>query len=97
MKIPQIKPEWILWGVAIGAGFVWMRGLNRTVADVSETVAGVPGSLFQGASSGLLGIPRTDTPEAVSRCQQALAEGNDWEASFYCPASKWWGGVWDGR
>lgn len=91
----NIKPEWVLWGVAAGAALLWMRGLNRTVADTSETIFSLPGSAVQGTLSGLLGIPRTDTPEAQDKCAAALAAGDDWTASFNCPAAKAIGGWFD--
>lgn len=93
----SIKPEWILYGVALGVGVLWLRGFNRSVADTAETVTALPFSLFQGAAAGVVGVPRTDTPEAQSRCQAALNAGDDWEASFYCPASTWLGGLFDGK
>lgn len=93
----KIKPEWIFYGLAIGAALIFLPGALRRIG-------GAPGEVIGGAldSAGSLfmentPLPNTRTPENIERCKAALAAGNDLEASFYCPAGTWIGGLFDGE
>lgn len=97
--LKTIKPEWIFWGIGIAAGVLVVNRLldGRLLTGAVSTVARAPVDAFYGASEGLLGLPDTRTAESRTLCEQAQAAGDDWKASFYCPAATWLGGLFDGK
>lgn len=55
-----------------------LQGAVTAVDDVvSESVQSI---------GEVVGVPRTDTPDAERLCQEAIAKGDSWNASLYCPA-----------
>lgn len=90
-------------GGAVGVGFLawWlMRGTAGIAEDASRAAVGVATGAATGAVIGVgdaVGLPDTRTKASQDKCKQAMADGNDWAASFYCPASTWVGGLFDGR
>lgn len=100
---PGIKPIWIVYGVAAGLGvFLLNRALDGrlisgAVTSVAGAVAQVPVDVVFGVTDALIGLPDTRTAQTQTACEKAKAEGNDWEASFVCPASDWFGGLFDGK
>lgn len=94
-----IRLEWVLWGAGIGAGILILNQIlsGRLLTQTAAATARAPVDLYIGATEGLLGLPDPRTPENQSKCDAALKAGNDWEASFYCPASKAIGGWFDGE
>lgn len=97
MKIPTIKPEWILYGVGVGVALLALNALigGRLITSAASTVGRAPADAFYGITEGLLGLP--DTRNTKSECEAARAAGNDWEASFICPATTWIKGLFDGK
>lgn len=99
MKIPAIKPEWVLWGVGAGVGLLAINALlgGRIVSGAAGAVARAPVDAFIGGAEGLFGLPDPRSAESQTRCDAARATGDDWVASFVCPAGSWVRGLFDGR
>lgn len=99
MILNQIKPEWVLWGLGLAAGVLVLNRLldGRLLTTTASTVARAPVDVFVGATEGLFGLPDPRTAESKMLCEQARAAGDDWKASFYCPAAVWFGGLFDGK
>lgn len=95
----KIRPEWVLWGVGAGVGLLALNALlgGRILTVAAQSVARAPVDVFMGGADGLFGLPDTRTAQSVSACEAARAAGDDWGASFYCPASRWFGGLFDGK
>ncbi len=95
----KIKPEWVLWGVGAGVGLLALNAFlsGRIVSSTAAAVGRLPIDVFMGGADGLLGLPDTRTPDAMSECEKARAMGDDWKASFYCPAATWFKGLFDGN
>lgn len=100
-NMPNIKTEWILLGLGIGAALIFVPGLLKTGA---RNIGQAPGAFLGGVSGGLgtliqenTPFPNTTTPESQTLCQKAIADGDDLMASFYCPAGTWLGGLFDGE
>lgn len=95
--MPAVRVEWIIWGVSVGAAVLVLNQLmsGRLLSSASEAAARAPVDMFYGATRGALGVPDTRTDESKAKCEAAIAAGNDWEASFYCPAAKAVGGWFD--
>lgn len=95
-----IKPEWILWGVGAGVGLLALNAFmsGRLLSGSAEAIARAPVDVFIGGAEGLLGLPDPRTDANKARCKAALEAGNDWQASFYCPAAEavkgWFDGEW---
>lgn len=94
-----IKPQWILWGLAAGVALIIVNRMasGRLVAGAAESVTRVPFDAFRGVTEGVFGLPDPASPVAMSECEKALAAGDDWKASFYCPATSWAKGLFDGK
>lgn len=99
MTLNNIKPEWVFWGVGLAVGVLILNRLldGRLLTATAATVARAPVDAYYGVTEGLLGLPDTRTRESQGQCEQAKAAGDDWKASFYCPASEWFGGLFDGK
>lgn len=84
-----IKIEWVVWGVGAGVALLALNAFlsGRLLSSTAGAVARAPVDIFIGGTEGLTGLPDPRKAESISRCQQAKAAGNDWEASFYCPAA----------
>lgn len=75
---------------AVAAGllflaYVWHRGAGGVAQDVSHAAVSAAGGVVTGTVQGVgdtLGIPETD----AQKCQAAIAAGDTWNASLYCPA-----------
>lgn len=88
-----------MWGIG---GAVALLLLNKflsgqVVAGAAGALAQVPGDVVRGTISGITGLPDPATAASQSACDAALAAGDDWKASFYCPASRWAKGLFDGK
>lgn len=90
-----------LSALALVGVWVWSRGGVKQAATslgyavgsgVVGAVDGAVGGTVQGIGE-LFGVPRTDTPEAMSICAKAKADGDTWAVSQHCPATdflSWW-------
>lgn len=94
-----VKPQWLLMGLGAGIVLIALNRLvsGRLVSTAAESVTRVPFDAFRGATEGIFGLPDPATPAAQTECEKALAAGNDWRASFYCPATSWAKGLFDGK
>ena len=97
--MPKIKPVWVLWGLGAGAALIALNSLlsGRIASGTAAAVGRLPSDIVIGGAEGLFGLPDPRTAESVSRCDAARAAGDDWSASFYCPASSWIRGLFDGK
>lgn len=60
-------------------------GIQGVAAGAVSAAVGAVGDAASGAVLGIgdaFGVPRTD----MTACEQAIAEGRTWDASFACPA-----------
>lgn len=98
MKVP-IKPIWIIYGVGAGVALLAINAIigGRLITSAATAVTRAPEDLFYGSADGLFGLPDTRTADSRDKCAAARAAGNDWEASFVCPASSWLRGLFDGN
>lgn len=86
--IANIRPAWIVAGVAVGAAILWAmtRGsAKETGAAIGGAVVDIADGVLKGGVQGVgqvVGIPTTNQTE----CEKAKAEGRTWDASFACPA-----------
>jgi hypothetical protein len=74
--------------VTLGAMYWLKNGVSQAATNlggaVVDAAVGVPtGAVL--AIGEAVGIPQTN----MTACQQAMAEGRTWDASFACPASTW--------
>lgn len=94
-----IRSDLLLYGIGAAVALLVVNRLleGRIVAGAVETVAALPVDVVIGTGSGLLGLPDTRTPQAKTACQAAIDAGDDWEASFQCPALSWARGLFDGK
>lgn len=99
MKLPAIKSEWLFWGVGAGVVLLVLNSVmnGRIVSQTAAAVGRLPSDLIYGGAEGLFGIPDTRKGETQSKCAAALASGDDWGASFNCPALPWGRGLFDGK
>lgn len=99
MKLPAIKPVWVLYGVGAGVALLAVNAIMRgqLVTAAASTIARAPVDAFYGGAEGLFGLPDTRTADSQTACEQARADGSDWEASFVCPAASWFKGLFDGQ
>jgi hypothetical protein len=95
----KVRPEWVLWGIGAGVAVLVVNKMlsGRIVTGAASTVGRLPSDIIIGGAEGLLGLPDPRTAESQSRCAAARAAGDDWGASFYCPASEWFRGLFDGK
>lgn len=95
----KIKPVWVLYGIGAGAALIAINALlsGRIASGTAAAVGRLPGDIVIGGAEGLLGLPDPRTSENLSLCEAARAAGDDWTASFYCPAASWFGGLFDGK
>ena len=73
--------------VGIGAVWLWRRGAGGVAEDASRAAVNVAGGIASGAVIGVgesVGIPETNK----SACRDAMARGDKWGASLYCPAGE---------
>lgn len=69
-------------GAVAVAFYLWKRGVKGVASDAVNAA----GQAATGAVLGIgdqLGVPRTD----ATKCQQAIAAGDTWTASFACDAT----------
>lgn len=94
-----IKPEWLLWGVGLGVALLIVNRITggAIVTGAASTITRAPADMVIGAADGLFGLPDTRTADSVSKCDAARAAGDDWAASFYCPAADFLRGLVDGK
>ncbi|MDZ7593221.1 MAG: hypothetical protein U0932_01090 [Thiobacillus sp.] len=95
----KINPTWVLWGIGAGAALLVLNSLlgGRILSAAAGAAARAPGDIFMGGVEGMTGLPDTRTADSKNKCRAALEAGDDWAASFYCPAGTWWGGLFDGK
>ncbi len=67
-------------------------GLGGVAAGAASALVGAVGDAASGVVLGIgdaIGVPRTD----MTACEQAIAEGRTWDASFACPAGTFIGSL----
>ncbi|KDP85607.1 hypothetical protein CF70_012985 [Cupriavidus sp. SK-3] len=67
-------------------------GVQGVAAGVVKALFGAAGDAASGVVLGIgdaIGVPRTD----MTACEQAIAEGRTWDASFACPAGTFLGSI----
>ncbi len=81
-------PEKWLW-IAGGVAALWLLG-PTLIPILTRSGARAAGTIVVEGATGIVigvgeavGIPPTD----AAKCEQFLAEGDYWQASFYCPAT----------
>lgn len=100
MKLDTIPASWIVAGLALAAGALWLASRAAVSGASIATELGVTlGGAAVDAGAGVvlgvgdaIGIPRTEQ----GACQRALAAGDWWDASFACPAGDFMGAVFGG-
>lgn len=95
----NIKPVWVMYGVGAGVALLALNALlsGRIISGTAGAVARLPGDLVIGGAEGLFGLPDPRKAAAMTECEKARASGNDFKASFYCPAKTWIEGLFDGK
>jgi len=83
MKAPTLTPgAWLAVG-AVGLGALYlMRGQAGNIAAGAVGAVADAGAGTVLGVGDVLGVPRTN----ASQCEQDLAAGRTWDASFSCPA-----------
>lgn len=82
-KLLKSVPLWVwIAGAAGVALYLSKKGVQGVVADVTAGAINGAGGVVIGALEPF-GIPRT----SETKCQKAMREGNNWDASFYCDAA----------
>ena len=77
-------------GAVLLAGYAWRRGggtVQNAVAGAVQSGVTAAGNAARGVVLGIgdaVGVPRT----SIDQCDQDLASGNYWAASFSCPATR---------
>lgn len=77
---------------AVGLGLIWWATRAGNAAKLAQGGVRVAGELATGTVKGVgqvLGVPDT----SKTQCQQDLAAGRYWDASFSCPAGDYLAGV----
>lgn len=99
MKIGAVRLEWVLWGVGAGVGLLVLNSMlsGRILTGAAGAVARAPVDAFIGGAEGFLGLPDPRSAQSQDACAAALVAGDDWRASFYCPAMTWARGLFDGK
>lgn len=89
-------------GVVLVGGFVAYKAYSTAAAvggTVVDAITAAPGAAVDVAVGGIegigsvFGIPKTST----SQCEQDLAAGRTWDASFSCPAGTFLGSLWGSK
>ena len=91
-----MKTQLLIGGAVIGGALLYLA-LKKKPGETMATTFGrqvvtATGDAAAGAivgAGGLFGIPQTNQ----TKCQQDLAAGRTWDASFSCPASEFIAGV----
>jgi len=82
----NIKPIYLISGaVAIGAVFIYFKGIKGVASGVAQGAVDAVGGVAQGGVYGISDIIGLPNP-SQTKCEQAKAKGNTWDASFYCSA-----------
>lgn len=79
-------------GILAAAGALWYLTRSGNAAKIGAGAVGAVADLGAGAVKGIgavVGIPDT----SATQCQQDLAAGRYWDASFSCPAGTYLAGV----
>lgn len=77
---------------AVGLGLIWWATRAGNAQKLAQGTVRVAGEVATGTVKGIgqvFGIPDT----SQSQCQQDLAAGRYWDASFSCPAGEYLAGV----
>lgn len=80
--------------VVIGAGLVWWLTRPGVAGKLASGAVGAAGDAAVGTVKGvgqLFGIPDTNQ----TQCQQDIAAGRWWDASFSCPAGTYLSGAYN--
>ena len=88
--------------LGLGAFILFRQFFADASRGIAQGAAEAVGGVVVGAATGAVvgvaksvGIPETD----AQRCEAAIAAGNYWDASFYCPAGTFlqsaWGALFD--
>lgn len=88
-KLAVTAGVFALVGIAI---YIYWRGAGGVAKDATKAAVNVAAGAVEGTTKGVaeaIGIPDTD----MAKCQQALAAGDYWDASFYCPVGTLVSGV----
>lgn len=81
-----MKTEMKLFAALAAAGMLLFFYVKGNALEVGAGVGAAAVDLGAGVVVGIgdsMGLPRTDKSE----CEQAMAEGRTWDASFACPAA----------
>lgn len=88
---------WILGGVAVA--LLWGPQIARALARRSGEVVGEAGAgvVIDAATGAVIGVGKAvGVPETnLSKCEQDIAAGDLWAASFDCPASTYLQAAWN--
>lgn len=96
-----IRQDLLMYGIGAAVALLVVNRLldGSLVTKAASSIASLPVDVFVGGIDGITGgaIPDTRTREAKTACQAARDSGDDWEASFQCPAADWFRGLFDGK
>lgn len=92
--------NWAMGGAALALGgaalYLYFRGAKGVTKDAVKTTSNIisgvvegTGEAFQDLSQSTFGISSTYKPEDKAECQQAIAAGQTFRASYKCPAATW--------
>ena len=79
-------PTWAVLLGAVAAIYLYKKGIAGTTAAIIGGAGQAAGQVASGAVVGIgqaVGIPATNTDQ----CNAAIAAGDTWNASLYCPAA----------
>lgn len=88
-KLAVTAGVFALVGIAI---YIYWRGAGGVAKDATKAAVNVAAGAIEGTTKGVgeaFGIPDTD----MAKCRQALADGDYWDASFFCPVGALVSGV----
>jgi hypothetical protein len=96
MNILKTEAGMVVAVAALAAAALWYAKKKLTdaggIAGAAAGAVGAAGDAVAGTAQGigdLFGLPRTN----AQKCQDALAMGNTFDASVYCPAMDWLHGI----
>lgn len=98
MKLGTIPTVYLVAGAAVAGAllYVAMKGARSTGEAIGSGAVNLVDGVLHGAVVGIgeaVGIPPTNP----TKCEQAMAEGRTWDASFDCDAATFLRYLWDRR
>ncbi len=91
------KEKLILFAVGIGAFLLAPKIAGKVAYGTASAVAETAGNvIIDGATGAVVGIGKAvGVPEtSLTKCQQDIANGDMWRASFDCPATTYLKALW---